>query len=137
MKMKRKNKGFTIVEILVVIILLSILATFIVPRMFSVLGGEKIKLARAKMSIIQTAIGRFYLDCGRFPVDIEEILFCPSEMEGKWRGPYLKESNMLDPWGNSYVYVQNADNPDGYDLISLGADGMDGGDGDNADIYND
>ena len=135
--MKRKNKGFTIVEILVVIILLSVLATFVVPRMFSVLGGERIKLAKSKMSIVQTAIGRFYIDCGRMPVDIEEILVCPSEMEGKWRGPYLKESNLLDPWGNRYVYIQNSDNPDGYDLISLGADGMDGGDGENADIYND
>lgn len=135
--MKRKKKGFTIVEILVVIILLSVLATFIVPRMFSVLGGEKIKLAKAKMSIVQTAIGRFYIDCGRLPNDIEEILVCPSEMEGKWRGAYLKESNLLDPWGNRYVYGPNPDNPDGYDLISLGADGSEGGDGDNADIYND
>ncbi len=135
--MKKKKKGFTLVEILVVIFLLSILATFIVPRMFQVLSGEKVKLAKTKMSVVQSAIERFSIDCGRLPNDIEEILTQPSDMEGKWRGPYLKLSNLLDPWGNNYIYVPNSNSVDGYDLISMGADGAEGGEGDNADIYND
>lgn len=106
-RMKRKEKAFTLVEVLVVIILLSMIATLIVPKMFKGLGEQKRKIAKAKMANIESAIGRFYIDCGRFPDEaegLEELLVAPAELEEKWKGPYLKRSELLDPWEIPYDY---------------------------------
>ena len=139
--MKKRKNGFTIVEILVVIILISLIATLIAPRMFKGLSQQKAKLTKAKMATLENAINRFYLDCELFPDDAEgldALLACPSGFEDKWKGPYLKKSDLLDTWGNPYIYVASGQvNVGGYDLISYGADGAEGGEGDNADIYND
>ena len=143
--MKRKNrkrKAFTLVELIVVVLIITMLAAFVAPRMFTGIGKTKADLTRAKMAIIENAINRFYIDCNRYPDDsegLEVLILSPSDMEeGKWRGPYLKRSDLLDMWDNPYIYVAEGEyNPGGFDLISLGADGMDGGENDNADIYND
>ena len=139
--MKRKEKAFTLVEVLVVIILLSMIATLIVPKMFKGLGEQKRKIAKAKMANIESAIGRFYLDCGRFPDEaegLEELIAAPAELEEKWKGPYLKRSELLDPWEIPYDYREEGEiNPGSYDLISLGADGSEGGEGDAEDVFND
>jgi general secretion pathway protein G len=137
----RKRKAFTFVELMVVVMIITMLAVFVTPRFFSSLGKTKADLTRAKMAIIENAINRFYIDCGRFPDDsegLEVLVLPPSDMEeGKWRGPYLKRSDLLDMWENPYIYVAEGEyNPGGFDLISLGADGTDGGEGDNADIIN-
>jgi len=135
--MGRKKKGFTIVELLVVILIISMLAVFVTPRIFRSLGKAKMDIARAKMANIESAIGRFYIDCGRYPGKLDELVEKPSELEGKWKGPYLKRSDLLDPWENPYVYEEEgAVNPGSFDLISYGADGQQGGEGDNKDIYN-
>ncbi len=141
MKQKeRKRKAFTLVELLVVILIISMLAAFVAPRMFKGLGKAKADIARAKMAIIEDALARFYIDCGRYPDDsegLEVLLVPPSDVEDKWNGPYLKRSELLDSWNNPYIYVAEGQyNPGSFDLISLGADGMDGGEGDNADIIN-
>ena len=142
MKLKtRKQKAFTIIELLVVILIISLIATVIAPRIFKGLGKAKREIAKAKMANIGNAIGRFYLDCGRYPNDsesLEVLLEEPDDIEeGKWKGPYLKQSEMLDPWDNLYLYVEEGEiNPGSFDLISLGADGEQGGEGDNEDIYN-
>jgi general secretion pathway protein G len=139
--MKKTKKAFTIVEMLVVIILISLIASLIVPRMFRGLGEQRAKIAKAKMSNIENAINRFYLDCGRYPDEsagLQELVVAPQGLEEKWKGPYLKKSELLDPWDHPYVYVENGQvNPGSFDLISFGADGVEGGEGDNADIYND
>jgi general secretion pathway protein G len=139
--MKKRKNGFTIVEILVVIILISLIATLIAPRMFKSLGQQKAKLTKAKMATLENAVNRFYLDCDRYPDDsegLEAMLVCPSGLEDKWKGPYLKKSDLLDAWGNPYIYRAAGEvNQGSYDLISYGADGVEGGEGDNADIYND
>jgi general secretion pathway protein G len=142
--MKRKNrnrKAFTLVELLVVVLIISMLAAFVAPRMFSNIGTTKAKLTRAKMAIIENAIGRFYIDCGRNPDDsegLEVLLVPPADMEeGKWNGPYLKASDLVDLWDNPYIYHAEGEyNVGSFDLISLGADGTDGGEGENADIVN-
>jgi general secretion pathway protein G len=138
---KRKEKGFTLVELLVVILIISMLAAFVAPRMFKGLGKAKKEIAKAKMAIIENALGRFYIDCGRYPDDsegLEALIVAPAEFEEKWNGPYLKQSEMLDPWDNQYIYVAEGEiNPGSFDLISHGADGMEGGEGDNEDIFND
>jgi len=138
----RKRKAFTLVELLVVVLIITMLAAFVAPRMFSGIGKTKADLSKAKMAIIENAIARFYIDCGRYPDDsegLEVLVLPPSDMEeGKWNGPYLKRSDLLDLWDNPYIYIAEGEyNPGSFDLISLGADTMDGGEGDNADIIND
>lgn len=140
-QMKRNEKGFTIVELLVVVLIISMLAAFVVPRMLKSLPEAKRKVAKAKMGIIESAIERFYFDCERYPDDSEELgalLKPPTDLEEKWKGPYCKKSDLEDPWGNPYMYVAEGDrNLGSYDLVSFGADGKDGGEGDDEDIYND
>ena len=135
--MKKNKQGFTIVELLVVILIISMLAAFVAPKMFRGLGKAKKDIARAKMANIENAIGRFYIDCGLYPATLDELIETPAELEEKWRGPYLKRSELLDPWDNPYIYEEEGViNPGSFDLISYGADGQQGGEGDNEDIYN-
>jgi len=138
----RNEKGFTIVELLVVILIISMLAAFVAPKLFKGMGKAKRDIAKAKMAIIESAIGRFYLDCGRYPYDSEslEVLITPPDdvEEDKWRGPYLKQSELLDPWDNPYEYSEEGEiNPGSFDLVSYGADGQQGGESEDEDIYND
>ena len=141
--MNRNAKGFTLVELLVVIVILSLLVGWLTPNLFRQLRGAKVDIARAKMENIDSALSRFSLDCGRFPADSEELealIVAPPDVEEKWDGPYLKRSEIIDVWENPYIYVEEGMiNPGSYDLISFGADGVEGGDEgtENADIYND
>ncbi len=138
---KRKNKAFTLVEVLVVIVLLALIATIYVPKMFKGLGEQKRKLARTQIAYIESAIITFQLDCGRLPdesLGLEELITPPADLEEKWNGPYLKKSELYDPWENPYIYAEEGEiNMGSFDLTSYGADGTEGGEGDDADIYND
>jgi general secretion pathway protein G len=138
---KTKRKAFTLVELLVVVLIITMLAAFVAPRLFTGVGKTKADLTRAKMAILESALARFYIDCGRYPDDSEglgALVTAPPDMEeGKWNGPYCKTSDLLDLWDNPYIYVAEGEfNPGNFDLISYGQDGMDGGEGDNADIVN-
>ena len=139
-RIRQKRKAFTLVELLVVILIISMLAAFVAPRMFRGLGKAKRDIARAKMAIIEDALARFYIHCGRYPTEsegLEVLLVSPADVEGKWNGPYLKRSDLLDPWDNPYIYIeQGVVNEGSYDLMSFGADGLEGGEGDNEDIVN-
>jgi general secretion pathway protein G len=139
--MREERKGFTLVELLVVVGIISLLAAFLAPRMFKGLGQTKAKIARAKMARIEDALVRFQVDCSRLPGDgeggLDALITQPPDLEGKWNGPYCKQSDLKDPWDNPYQYVQEGQqNVGSFDLVSLGADGQEGGEGDNADIYN-
>jgi len=138
--MSEKRKAFTVAELLVVIVIISLLAVFVVPRMFKGLGKAKSKIARSKMAIIENAIVTFYGDCERLPsqdAGLQELLTAPADLEDKWNGPYLKRSALLDPWDNPYIYEEEGTvNVGSFDLISYGADGEEGGEGENEDIYN-
>jgi general secretion pathway protein G len=140
-EIKQKEKAFTLVELLVVILIISLIATVISRRLFTGLGKAKRDIAKAKMANIESSIGRFYIDCGQYPNEsegLEALIVAPSELEEKWNGPYLKRSELLDPWKNLYDYIEEGQiNPGSFDLISYGADGQEGGESDNEDIYND
>lgn len=137
---KRKARAFTLVEMLIVLLIISMLAAFVAPRVFKGLGKAKRDIAKAKMATIESSLGRFYVDCGRYPDDsegLDVLIFAPEDAEEKWNGPYLKASDLIDPWDNPYLYVAEGEiNPGGFDLISFGADGQEAGEGDNEDVYN-
>ncbi len=142
MGMKRKRTGFTLVELLVVVGIIAMLATLLAPRMFKGMGQTKAKIARARITIIEDAVARFQLDCGRIPAEadggLEALIVMPADLEGKWNGPYCKRSVLVDPWDNAYHYLPDGQvNVGSYDVVSYGADGVEGGEGDNADIVND
>ncbi len=137
--MRRKKKGFTIVEMFVVIAIIGLIATLIVPKFFKGMGEQKRKVAKAKMATIEDAISRFNFDCGRMPEVLDDLITAPEDFEeGKWKGRYLKPSQLLDPWDMPYIYMPEGEiNVGSFDLISYGADKTPGGEGDGEDIYND
>jgi len=137
-KKNKNRKAFTLVELLVVIIIISLLAGLVGSKYIGQVGRAKRDLAQPKMTNIETAIDAFFLNTGQYPGSLDDLITCPSGLEDVWNGPYLKNSQLLDPWDNPYIYVpEGSINPGSYDLISYGADGAAGGDGENADIYND
>jgi len=136
------RKGFTLIELMVVILIIAMLGTFVAPPVLKKLRRAKVDLAKPRMAVIENALKNFELDCGRLPDDsdggLDALVTAPPELEEKWNGPYLKKSQLLDPWGNPYVYVSEGQfNPGSFDLISYGADGQEGGEGENADVVND
>lgn len=138
--MKKRRSGFTLVELLVVVLIISLLAVVVVPRVFNSLGKTKRDLARSNMSNLESGIAMFMLNCGRYPSDDEGLIVLiesPDDVEDKWAGPYIKKSQLKDPWGSDYMYVEEGlINVGSYDLVSFGADTVEGGEGDNEDIYN-
>jgi len=139
---QRKARGFTLIELLVVILIISMLAGFVAPNVLKRLGKAKTDLARPRMAVVENAIKSFEFDCGRLPDEseggLEALLAAPPDMEEKWNGPYLKKSQLLDPWGNEFQYISEGQiNVGSFDLVSFGADGQEGGEGENADIVND
>ena len=97
-------------------------------------------LARPRLILVESAIEIFNLDCGQYPDDsmgLNALLTPPAALAEKWDGPYLKPSQLLDPWDNPIIYIAEGEiNPGSFDLMSLGADGVEGGEGDNEDIFN-
>ena len=133
------RRGFTLIEILVVIVVIAILATLVAPNVFQHVGAAKDATARSQIEMIGAGLDSYRLHNGSYPTS-EQGLAALWEVPGidppaNWRGPYLRKPVPLDPWGNPYVYISPGEvNPNGYDLISLGADGKLGGEGENADV---
>lgn len=137
---RRRLGGFTLIEILVVVAVLSVLAALVAPNVFQHLGTAKDAAARSQMEMIGAALDAYRLDNGRYPTTAQGLGSLRQEpaLEPRprnWRGPYLRRELPMDPWGNPYVYVSPGDaNPQGYDLVSFGADGALGGEGEDADL---
>ena len=132
-----KAAGFTLVELLVVLVILTLLASLVGPRLLDQLGGAKAKTARVQIAEIEQALDLYKLDIGRYPTEQEglrALVERPANVTG-WKGPYLKKGLPSDPWNNPYQY-KPVGRHGGPDIYSLGADGKPGGEGDDADIYN-
>lgn len=94
-------------------------------------------MVKLQISVIEAAINTYQVNTGKYPDTLEDMVVCPDSVTGKWTGPYLKESQLYDPWGRMYIYnLINSGNVS-YEIMTYGADGLYGGEGENADIYND
>jgi general secretion pathway protein G len=130
-----KQQGFTLMELLIVMAIVGMLAALVGPGIFKQFSGAKRDGARAQMGNIGTAIGSYLLDIGKYPNNLEELVENKSSNQA-WNGPYLKKSQLKDPWSNAYQYRKPGRDGRDYDLFSYAADGSEGGDGDKADIGN-
>lgn len=129
--------GFTLLELLVVMVIIGLLAGYVGPKYFSQVGKSEVKVARAQIVALENALDHFRLDTGHYP-SMEQGLAALNMMppnEPKWDGPYLKKGVPADPWGNSYLYKIPGERNE-IDLYSYGKDGQAGGDGEAADIFN-
>lgn len=128
----KKSKGFTLLELLVVIVIIGLLAGYVAPRYFGQVGKSEVQVARAQIDSLEKALDQYRLDTRHYPQALEALNSKP-ESEANWSGPYLKKSVPNDPWGRPYVYRVPGSKSD-YDLYSLGRDGKPGGTGEDADI---
>ena len=131
--------GFTLIEILVVIVVIAILASLVAPNIFQHVGAAKSATAKSQIEMLGAALDAYRLDNGTYPTTQQGLgaLWEKPSMDppANWRAPYLRKQVPLDPWGHAYVYqFPGQQNLQGYDLISYGADGKPGGEGEDADI---
>lgn len=135
----RKQSGFTLIEIMVVVIILGILAATIIPQFIGTTHDAKVSTAKSNIAELESALERFNIHMDRYPTSeegLKALTEAPAGEEQKWRGPYIKLLRP-DPWGNPYQYKNpGTHKASGFDLWSRGADGVDGGEGDGADIGN-
>ena len=129
------NEGFTLLELLVVIVIIGLLAGYVAPRYFSQVGRSEVQVARAQIESLEKALDQFRLDTRHYPTAEQglDALVAKPANEANWTGPYLKKAVPNDPWGRAYVYRVPGSKGE-FDLYSLGKDGKPGGTGEDADI---
>ena len=127
---RRKHSGFTMMELLIVLVIIGLLAALVGPALYQRIAPAKESVARAQIENFMTALDSYFVDTGRFPTAQQglQALRIRPESEARWKGLYLKKEIPADPWGNPFVYRSPGRNG-GYELLSLGADGREGGEG--------
>jgi general secretion pathway protein G len=130
-----KSGGFTLLELLVVIVIIGLLAGYVAPRYFSQVGKSEIQVARAQIESLEKALDQYRLDMRRYPSAEEglDALVAKPGQAASWSGPYLKKAVPSDPWGRPYVYRTPGQKGE-FEIFSYGRDGKPGGTGDDADI---
>lgn len=133
----RKSHGFTLLELLVVMVIIGLLAGYVGPKYFSQVGKSEVKAAMAQIDALEKALDTYRLDTGHYPGTEQGLnaLMTQPASEPKWQGPYLKKVIPPDPWGKQYIYKQPGEHGE-FDLFSYGKDGQPGGSGDAVDITN-
>ena len=131
--------GFTLIEFLVVVTIMGVLAALIVPRFFGRVGQTRQAVAGANIRVLETKIMEFQVDCSRYPTageGLQALVRKPADVADTWRGPYVKDKDIVDPWGNEFGYRYPAQRGLDFDLFSYGADGQEGGESEDADVWN-
>jgi general secretion pathway protein G len=130
-----KSFGFTLLELLVVVVIIGLLVAYVAPRYFQQIGKSQRTAALDQIDSLRKAIDAYWLDTGHFPPTEHGLsaLTVKPDSEPKWNGPYLQQRVPADPWGNPYVYRTPGTGRD-YDLFSFGKDGKAGGEGEDADL---
>ena len=137
---RSRCRGFTLIEVLVVIVVIAVLASLVAPSVFQHVSTAKDASARSQLEMLGAALDAYRLDNGRYPTTAQGLaaLWDAPIQEPRptnWRGPYLRKAVPLDPWQHPYAYTSPAvQSRGGYDLLSYGADGAPGGEGDDADL---
>ncbi len=133
----RRTYGFTLLELLVVMVIIGLLVGYVGPKYFSQVGKSEVKAARAQINALEKALDQYRLDTGHYPSTEQGLnsLFAKPANEGRWDGPYLKKSVPADPWGKPYQYAAPGEHGE-FDLYSFGKDGQPGGADEAADITN-
>ena len=129
-------RGFTLLELLVVIVIIGLLAAYVGPKYFAQLGKSEVTIARAQIEAFEKSLDTYRLDVGRYPSSDEglaALLVAPPSAGAKWNGPYLKKAVPLDPWGHAYQYRSPGTKGE-FEIVSTGRDGQPGGSGEDADI---
>ena len=129
-----RSGGFSLIELLVVLVILGMIAGLVVPNIMQRGEDARVRAAQTEIQRLSMAVDEFYLDTGRAPSSLRELIERPSSVSN-WNGPYVNESNLNDPWGRPYVYRYPGQNRS-FDISSEGADGAPGGEGPNASITN-
>ncbi|MGE5466797.1 MAG: type II secretion system major pseudopilin GspG [Ignavibacteria bacterium] len=133
----RRQSGFTLLELLVVVAIIGLLAGYVGPKYFGQIGKAEVKEARAQIDALEKSLDAYRLDVGRYPTTEQGLAALVKAPPGiaNWAGPYLKKGVPPDPWGHPYQYKSPGDHGD-YDVWTYGKDGAPGGSGENADIGN-
>ena len=129
-------RGFTLLELLVVMVIIGLLASYVGPRYFDQIGKSEVKAARAQLDAFDKALATYRLDTSHYPrtdQGLKALAERPSD-EPKWSGPYLSKALPTDPWGKPYLYKNPGDDGHEFDVVTLGRDGQTGGTGLDADI---
>jgi len=132
-----RQAGFTLLELLVVLVILGLLAGYVAPRYFSQVGKSEVTTAQAQIGALEKALDQYRIDTGRYPSTEQGLaaLNVKPADEARWGGPYLKKAVPSDPWGNPYQYRMPGEHSE-VDVFSLGRDGRPGGADADADIGN-
>lgn len=129
-----RSGGFSLIELLVVLVILGLIAGLVVPNIMGRGEDAKSRAASAEVQRLSMAVDEFYLDTGRAPRDLRELVDRPGNVSN-WNGPYIRESNLTDPWDNEYTYRYPGEHRD-FDIYSHGRDGQPGGEGPDRDVAN-
>lgn len=133
---RRRERGLTLVELLVVLLIIGLIAAFAVPQVMRYLGGARQDAAAVQINQLSGILDLYRLDVGHYPrasEGLDALVEKPSDATG-WNGPYVKKAeSLIDPWGNPYQYRIPGEHGE-FDLYSLGADGSEGGEGEDADV---
>jgi general secretion pathway protein G len=132
---RQARRGFTLLELLVVMVIIGLLAGYVGPKFFAQIGKSEVKATKAQIDALQKSLDQYRLDMGHYPSTeqgLAALVVKPAD-EPKWAGPYLSKAVPKDPWGNDYQYRSPGEHGE-YDLLSFGRDGRPGGEGEDADL---
>lgn len=136
MSRRQREGGFTLMEMLVVLVVIGLIAAVAIPQVMGLLGGAKSKAAKIQLETVGQSLTFYQLDLGQYPTTEEGLaaLWKPPADKPGWAGPYVRrERQLIDPWGRPFVYRAPGETA-GFELLTLGADGQEGGTGENADL---